>query len=370
MEIKWKNCFRVGVSVFLLYLSIFYWKNAVGLLGAIIGAALPLILGFGIAYVVNILMSVYERHYFPKRTEKKYIKSRRPVCMLAAFLTVAAIIGIIIGLVIPELMECLRVLFAQVPGVLEKLFAWLESLEIVKGEIPFSLSVSDLEKRFEQLVDALTSGVGTVMGTLVGTIASAFSGIVTTLLSLIFSIYLLMGKETLKRQFFRVLDRYMKESWYKKFAYISSIMNECFHRYIVGQCTEAVILGILCTLGMAILRLPYATMIGALIAFTALIPVAGAYIGAGVGAFMILTVSPVKALIFLVFIVVLQQLEGNIIYPRVVGASMGLPAIWVLAAVTIGGGMMGVVGMLLGVPIAATIYRLIKEDVNKYYMNR
>ena len=140
--------------------------------------------------------------------------------------------------------------------------------------------------------------------------------------------------------------------------------SDSFHKYIVGQCTEAVILGGLCAIGMGILGLPYATMIGALVAFTALIPVAGAFIGGAVGAFMILMVNPIQALIFIVYLVVLQQLEGNIIYPKVVGSSMGLPAIWVLAAVTVGGGVMGIMGMLIGVPIAATAYRIIHNDVN------
>lgn len=152
---------------------------------------------------------------------------------------------------------------------------------------------------------------------------------------------------------------------YNKITYVLSIMNDCFRKYIVGQCTEAVILGLLCIIGMLILQLPYATMIGALIALTALIPVAGAYIGAVVGAFMILTVSPIKALFFLIFLVVLQQLEGNIIYPKVVGSSLGLPGIWVLAAITVGGGIMGIFGMLIGVPIVAAIYRIVKNDVNK-----
>ena len=143
------------------------------------------------------------------------------------------------------------------------------------------------------------------------------------------------------------------------------ILNDCFHKFIVGQCIEAVVLGLLCTIGMTIFKFPYATMIGALIAFTALIPVAGAYIGAGVGAFMILTVSPMQALLFLVFIVILQQLEGNLIYPRVVGSSIGLPGIWVLAAVTIGGGIMGVAGMLIGVPLAAALYRILRDDLKK-----
>lgn len=365
MEIKWKNCFRIGISIFVLYLSIYYWAQAIGFVGTIIGAAYPLILGFVIAYIVNILMSMYERYYFPGKKDKMIIKSRRPVCMAAAFVTVIALVCIIIGLVLPELAECIKLLFAKLPGSIEKFLMWMEGLDIVTEEIPFNITAAEIEETFQQVLTVLTSGVGNVMGTVVGTISSVFSGIVTALLSFIFAIYLLSGKERLKHQFKCVIARYTRDSWYKKITYVFSVMNECFHRYIVGQCTEAVILGLLCTCGMLFLRLPYATMIGALIAFTALIPVAGAYIGAGVGAFMILTVSPFKALIFLGFIVILQQLEGNIIYPRVVGSSMGLPAIWVLAAVTIGGGIMGVLGMLLGVPLAATAYRLLREDVYK-----
>ena len=152
--------------------------------------------------------------------------------------------------------------------------------------------------------------------------------------------------------------------------YVITILHDCFQRYIVGQCTEAVILGLLCTLGMWIFRLPYATMIGALIALTALIPVAGAYIGGGVGALMVFSVSPMKAVVFLAFLVILQQLEGNLIYPRVVGSSLGLPAIWVLAAVTVGGGVLGVAGMLIGVPIAAACYRLLRNDLNKEIMEQ
>ena len=143
-----------------------------------------------------------------------------------------------------------------------------------------------------------------------------------------------------------------------------SIFNDSFHRFIVGQCTEAVILGVLCILGMLIFRFPYAMMIGTLVGFTALIPIAGSYIGAIVGAIMILTVSPLKSLLFLLFIVVLQQIEGNLIYPRVIGKSIGLPSLWVLAAVTVGGSLMGVMGMLIGVPIVAALYRLLKEDMD------
>ena len=161
------------------------------------------------------------------------------------------------------------------------------------------------------------------------------------------------------------MAHYLPEKIYGRSVYVLDVLNNAFRRYITGQCIEAVILSALCALGMIILRLPYATMIGALIAFTALIPVAGAYIGAAVGAFMIAMVSPMQAVVFLIFLVILQQLEGNLIYPKVVGSSLGLPGIWVLAAVVIGGGVLGVLGMLLGVPVAAAAYTLIKNDVAK-----
>ena len=184
-------------------------------------------------------------------------------------------------------------------------------------------------------------------------------------MGLIFSFYLVLGRDRLARQSTRVLRRYVPQPIYDRIMYVLGVLNNAFHRYITGQCTEAVILGVLCTIGMMILRLPYATMIGALVGFTALIPIAGAYIGTIVGAFMILTVSPMKMLIFLIFLAVLQQVEGNLIYPKVVGSSIGLPGIWVLAAVTIGGGMMGVAGMLLGVPLASALYTLLRNDVNR-----
>jgi predicted PurR-regulated permease PerM len=184
-------------------------------------------------------------------------------------------------------------------------------------------------------------------------------------LSIIFSLYLLIYRDRLKIQLHRFSRAYLPSGLYRKILRLLTVMDQCFHRYIVGQCLEAVILGVLCAVGMLILRLPYEAMISALIAFTALIPIAGAYIGAAVGAFMILTVSPFKALVFLIFLFVLQQVEGNLIYPKVVGTSLGLPGLWVLAAVTVGGGMMGVPGMLLGVPLAATAYHLLSADVTR-----
>ena len=232
------------------------------------------------------------------------------------------------------------------------------------------LADADWHAWLERLLGALTTGFGNLLGTAVDVVASVFSGVVTALFAVIFSVYLLAGKEKLSSQFDRLMQRYLKPKGYAKTRHVLAVLNDSFRKYIVGQFTEALILGALCTAGMWIFRFPYATMTGAVIAFTALIPVAGAYIGAAVGAFMILTVSPMKALLFLIYIVVLQQIEGNLIYPRVVGSSMGLPGLWVLAAVTVGGGVMGITGMLIGVPLAAAAYLLLREDMSRQQQKR
>lgn len=365
MKIEWKTCYRVGISIFILYLCTQYWKDVAGFVSSLVGAASPLIIGCVIAYLVNILMSMYEKHYFPNSEKRIVKKSKRPVCMIAAYLTLIAIVILVFGLVVPQLVSCIQLLLSELPAAMKTLVNAMDKIEMIPKDIISFLQDINWQSKISQLINMVTSGIGNAMGIMVNMISSVFSGIVTAFLSIIFSFYLLSGKETLAGQVNHLMEHYLKKEWNEKIHYVLDILNDCFRRYIVGQCTEAVILGLLCMLGMWILRLPYASMLGALVAFTALIPVAGAYIGAGVGAFMILTVSPVKALIFLVFIVVLQQLEGNLIYPKVVGSSLGLPGIWVLAAVTVGGGIMGVVGMLLGVPIVAAIYRLIKNDVNK-----
>lgn len=365
MKMEWKSCFKIGVTLFLLYLAMEYWQTISGLGIALLSAAAPLLLGCVIAYILNILMSSYEKHYFPKSRTEIAEKSRRPVCMLAAMLTLIAVVVLVVGLVVPELASCVKLLVAEVPKAMNDLTGWLYELEVLPEDLEKALTAIDWEKRLGQIVSVFVSGIGNVTDLLVDTVSKVVSGIVTFFVGLIFAIYLLSGKERLKVQTDLLLNRYMKQNWYHKMKYVVSVLNDSFRRYIVGQCTEAVILGVLCALGMSILRLPYASMIGTLIAFTALIPVAGAYIGGGVGAFMILTVSPVKAVVFLVFLVILQQIEGNLIYPKVVGSSMGLPAIWVLAAVTVGGGIMGIAGMLLGVPLAAAAYRLLREDVRR-----
>lgn len=359
MKLDWKTCWKVGLSAFLLYLAIRFWPVAGGLLSTFVGAASPLIIGCLIAYVLNILMTAYERHYFPRSTRPAAAKSRRPVCMIAAMVTLAAIVALVAVLIVPQLVECVSLLIAEIPAAAEYIIAQLDKLDFVSDSLVSTLEAIDWKSRLNDILSSLGSVVDVVMNTVV----SVFSGMVTAVLAIIFAVYVLASKEKLSRQFDRLLYHGLRPRLYDRFIYVLSILNDSFRKYIIGQCTEAIILGSLCTVGMLIFGFPYATMIGAFIAFTALIPVAGAYIGAGVGAFLILMVSPIKALWFLVFILILQQLEGNLIYPKVVGSSLGLPAIWVLASVTIGGGILGIGGMLLGVPLAASIYRILKEHV-------
>lgn len=358
-----KRFLSVGIGIFLLYLCIRYWDPMVRFLLRCLGAALPLLIGCALAFVANILMSFFERHYFPNSNKKIVQKTRRPISMLTAFLTLLAILAVVIGLVVPQLISCLMLLAKEIPAYTSKLIGWMEENHLLTQATLDQLKSLDWTSLLSGISGWLTSGLGSVIDLLVTTVSTVISTVITVFVAVVFSIYLLASKETLARQSDRLMRRYLKPRLIDKLEYVLDILKECFHRYIVGQCTEAVILGVLCLIGMLILQLPYATMISALVAFTALIPFAGAYIGALTGAFMILTVSPGKALIFLIFIIVLQQMEGNIIYPRVVGSSLELPPLWVLAAITIGGGVIGIVGMLLGVPITAALYRMLRTDV-------
>ncbi len=364
-KLDWKTCIKIGVTVFALYLCIHYWGHAANILKTAFAAGLPLLIGAVLAYPLNILMSFYERHFFKKSTKKMVIKSRRGICLTLSVLTLVSIVAIITALVVPQLINCTKLLIAEVPGALEFVTNKLTEFEFVPEDIIASLSKIDWQSKISSILSTVTSGVGSVMNVVMTTVSSVVSGVTTAFLAIIFALYVLLNKDKLKEQFGKLIKHYVPENIAEKGLYILRVADDSFHKFIVAQCTEALILGGLCTLGMFIFRLPYAAMIGAVTVVTAFIPVVGALIGGAIGAFLILMESPVQALIFLVFIVVLQQLEGDLIYPRVVGNSMGLPSIWVLAAVTVGGGMFGIFGMMLGVPLASTVYRLLQKDVYK-----
>jgi len=364
-RIETATCVKVAIAVFAVYLCIRYWPQVAKFIMGVIDSAEPLIIGAIIAFLVNILMRSLEKIIFPKAKKPALITARRIICMLLAFILLIGIVALIVWLITPQLVSCIEIIIAEVPPLFNSIVKWLQKTQILPDDIMKELASIDWKSNLTKIFDVLTSGIGSVFDIVVSTVTSVFSGVVTALVSLIFAIYILLGKETLSKQFKRLEKCYLGLSKRKKYNHTLQTIKESFESFIVGQCKEAVILGVLCAVGMWIFRFPYASMIGALIGFTALIPVAGAYIGAAVGAVMILTESPIKALLFIVFIVVLQQLEGNLIYPKVVGESIGLPGLWVLAAVTIGGGVMGIPGMLIGVPLVAAIYKLVGEDMDE-----
>lgn len=363
MKLEWKNCIRLGMVGVLFFLVVHYWSTFSNLVVVMLRAGIPLLLGCALAYVANILMNFYERRLWPQGRAPKLAKLRRPVCLVLTYLSVVAILTLILQLVIPQLITALQLLFQQISAWARRLESMPDLASVLPEEFINRVQQTDWEDTLKQAISWLTAGVGGTVDLVVTTVSSVFSSIVNLALAFVFSIYLLMGKERIGGQLKRVFRVYLKPRHRERLYYVLSTLDDSFHSYIVGQCSEAVILGLLCITGMLLCRFPYAVTIGALVGVTALIPVAGAYIGAIVGALLILTVSPMKALLFIVFIVVLQQLEGNLIYPKVVGTSIGLPGIWVLAAITVGGGMLGILGIFISVPVAAALYKMLRADV-------
>ena len=223
----------------------------------------------------------------------------------------------------------------------------------------------DWESISTELFDFVKTGATDLLSYVTTMVGVVFSSVVEIIVAIIFALYILLRKDRLRDDIKRTKNVYLKENINKKLTRIYHITNKTFKNFFVGQFVEAIILGVLCMIGMTILGIPYAAMTGAVIGVTALVPIVGAYVGAAIGAFVICTVDPMKALIFLIFLVILQQFEGNVIYPKVVGTSIGLPGIWVLAAVTIGGGLFGIPGMLIGVPTFATVYKIYHENLRE-----
>ena len=370
MKLDRKTLLEIGVAGLLLYLVIHYWDQGIGLIGLVLAAASPLVFGAVLAFIVNILMSFFERNLAKLFRLKKKVKWLRPLCMFLAFISVLLVIFLVVRMIVPELYECLEVLISAIPNAVRTAARWAEDTLNISGL--FNQVMTEFQANQEKLQETLTKGVnavlygaGSVMSVVVSATSTVVSSVVTLFLGVVFAIHLLTGKERLSSQVKKLLSHFLPAQVNARARYVLRVLNESFHSYIVCQVTEACILGGLCSIGMMILQLDYALMIGCLIGVTALIPIAGAYIGGGIGAIMLFSVDPAKALIFLIFLVVLQQIEGNVIYPRVAGSSLGLPGIWVLAAITIGGGLLGITGMLIGVPLTTAAYRILKEHIAK-----
>lgn len=317
-------------------------------------------MGAGIAFVVNIVMVAYERLFEKWLAFEPILKLKRGLALLLAYLTFMVLVFMIFAIVLPDLIASLQSLLVIKPEVIQSFLDEVQRHDVftkIFQSISTDADVGQLIANYSKQV------LGQVLGTLTGLVSSVTtiaSTLMNLFVSVVFSICILSSKETLARQWNVLLDIFLTKQA-GIIRYVLALLNQRFRDFFVSQSLEAVILGSLTALGMLILGLPYVTTIGILISFTALIPIVGGMIGTAVGMILILTQSWQQALIFLVFTIVLQQLEGNLIYPRVVGGSIGLPGMWVLLAITLGGALGGILGMLLSVPICATLYQLLKD---------
>lgn len=332
-------------------------------LGWLAGILAPFLLGAAIAFILNVPMRAMERHLFPNA--RRGAGARRP---LALVLTLVAVIGVLVlasCVIGPGIRDAVMSIAAQVPVAFDRLYNWLLGLEQYLPQIETwvqDLSI-DWKTLSQKAIQLAQSWGGSLLSTGGGLIGGVVSGVSTFVIGLIFSFYILLQKEKLARQGRQVLYGLLPVKQADRFLEVLRLANRTFSSFLSGQCTEAVILGTLFVIAMSIFRLPYAVLVGVLIALTALIPIVGAFIGCGVGALLIAVTDPWKAVVFVILFLVLQQIEGNLIYPHVVGSSVGLPSIWVLAAVTLGGKLMGVAGMLLFIPLCSVLYALFRDFV-------
>lgn len=370
MKIEWNQCFKIGVTLFILYLCTTYWKVAMNMLGIAFHSITPLILGVCLAYLINLLMGFFEKSFFPNGFKGKINQYKRTICMILSVVITVGFVVLLIYMIIPELLKCIRIFTEQLPSLVNDVSQNKIVRKIVPENALNTLKDLDWSTYIDKISKFLFTGVGGAVNTVANFASSVASVVITIVMGVIFSFYILTSKEKLISQVKRVSNVVFKEKITGKISGYIHVMDECFHNYIVGKLLDAVIIGAMCAVVMLICRMPYVAMISTLIGVTALIPVVGAYVGTAIGAFMMLTVSPFKAVVFIIIIVVVQLVEGNLIYPKIMGSSLGLPGIWVLAAVTIGGSTFGILGMLIGVPVFATIYKIAGEGVRKREQKR
>lgn len=377
MELNKKNILKIlGMIAFAIILCALLMNFGAVLkwLGFIWGVCFPFILGAGIAFCLNIPMSFFERKIFgavqnrkdSKKSTRVLRKLARPVSLVLTLLAVVVVLAIVVGVLVPQLASTFESVGITMAAFMPKAQVWLEELFADNEEIVSYISSIELDwgSMLESVKNFVFNGAGNVLSYTMSATVRVVNFFTTFFISVIFSIYVLMQKENLARQLTKLIKAVFKEKIVEKICYVCSLSHRTFSKFIAGQCVEALILGTMFVVIMAIFRFPYALLIGILIAFTALIPVVGAFVGCFIGAFLILMVNPMQALAFIILFLVLQQVEGNLIYPHVVGNSVGLPSMWVLFAVTVGGSLMGVIGMLIFIPLMSVIYSLLREWVN------
>ena len=363
-----RNVLGIATFCILLYWGLQNMEQVAGFLSTVGGLLLPFLLGAAMAFILNVPMRAIETH-LPQKLQRAH----RGISLV---LTLAAVVGVVMVvslLVLPQLKNTVQTIAARMPAFWAQAQQWANELMIRYPELADWLSETgnlNLRNVTQQVMDWLKNGGLALVGNTVTAATGIISGFVNFFIALIFAIYLLFQKETLSRQGRMLLFAWMRPEHAEKVLEVVRLANKTFSNFLSGQCLEACILGALFAVGMLLFRMPYVLLVSVLVAVTALIPVFGAFIGCFVGAFLILIQNPMQAVVFVILFLVIQQIEGNLIYPRVVGGSVGLPSVWVLAAVTLGGSMFGVVGMLVMIPLCSVLYSLLRTATRERLRSR
>lgn len=366
---KLRQIRRLMILAAALILVIIYSEKVFYGVAFLLGIAKPFIYGGVIAFVLNIPLRAYEEKLFKGWRGKAADRCKRPVCVALALVSVVLVVAIVVGTVVPQVTATATEVGKKIPAFTEKVITELDSLTKNYPELAEQVEkLEQLEINWDSILDSvigfLKNGMADMLTSTFSVASGIISGLVNTVVAFIFALYILGQKEKLANQGRRIISAYLPEKAAGKVLEICSLLYRSFSSFITGQCLEAVILGTMFVIAMSICRMPYALMVGVLIAFTALIPIVGAFIGCAVGAFLIMIDNPMQALWFVILFLVLQQIEGNLIYPKVVGNSVGLPSMWVLMAVSLGGSLFGVAGMLFFIPLMSAGYALLRESVN------
>lgn len=367
---KLKQIRRMVLYIALIVLVLIYSDKVFRAIGIFVGFMKPFIYGGVIAFILNIPLRFIENRVFKKWTGKVADKLKRPIGIVLSILFVILILNIVVMTVVPQLGKTLVELGTQIPVFVEEAAVKLEAVSTEYPQLEkYVLDLENIEIDWKLAMDSimkfLKNGMTNVLSSTVTVAGSIIGGVMNLFIGFVFAIYILGQKEVLCNQGKRIISAFCSERMERFLLKVFSIANRNFSNFISGQCTEAVILGIMFFIAMTIFRMPYALLVGVLIAFTALIPIVGAFIGCFVGAFLILVNNPMQALGFVIMFLIIQQIEGNLIYPKVVGNKVGLPSIWVLMAVSIGGSLFGVAGMLFFIPLISTFYILLRDTVNE-----
>ena len=353
----------------LLILALIYSEKVFMGVAFLFGITSPFLVGGAMAFVLNIPMRGFEEKVFGRWKGRAAAKFKRPLCLVLSIVVLAVILAVVVGTVVPQVVATASEVGKKIPAFTERVVEGLDRLvrdypELTRRIDELELTELNWDSMLGGIIDFLKNGAGDVLNSTFSVATGIISGIVNMVISFIFALYVLAQKERLEDQGRRILWAYLPETVSAKILEVCSLLYKNFSSFITGQCLEAVILGTMFVVTMSLFRMPYALMVGVLIAFTALIPIVGGFIGCAVGAFLILIDNPLQALWFVILFLVLQQIEGNLIYPKVVGNSVGLPAIWVLTAVSVGGSLFGISGMLFFIPLTSSCYALLRESVN------